>query len=55
MWVWVWVRVWVSASQRIPLSVLARNPQKGLVRDISEETGRRRGKQGPRVVNRDSQ
>ena len=35
--------VWVSASQRIPLSVLARNPHEGLVCEISCETGRRRG------------
>ena len=38
------VRVWVRASQRIPFSVLARNPKKGLAREISYETGRRRGK-----------
>ena len=34
----------MSASQRIPLSVLARNSHKGLSREISSETGRRRGK-----------
>ena len=38
----VWV--WVSASQRIPLSALARNPHKGLARKISNETGRRQEK-----------
>ena len=38
----VWV--WVSASQRILLSVLAWNPHKGLTREISYETGRRREK-----------
>ena len=36
--------VWVSASQSVPLSVLARNPHKGLTREISYETGRRRMK-----------
>ena len=36
--------MWVSANQRIPLSVLARNLHKGLVHEISYETGRRRGK-----------
>ena len=36
--------VWVSASQRIPLFVLARNPHKGPTRKISFETGRRQGK-----------
>ena len=40
--------VCVSACQTIPLSVLARNPHKELVRKISHETGRRRGKGGPR-------
>ena len=35
--------VWVNASQ-IPLSVLARNSHKELAREISHETGRRRGK-----------
>ena len=34
--------VWVSARQRISLSVLVRNPHKVLVREISYETGRRR-------------
>ena len=37
----VWV--WVSASQKIPLSVLARNPHKGFACEISHETGRGRG------------
>ena len=36
--------VWVSASQKIPSSVLVRNPNKGLVREIFCETGRKRGK-----------
>ena len=40
----LWVWVWVSANQKIPLSVLARNPYKGFEREISLETGRRRGK-----------
>ena len=44
-WVFdLWVWVWVSASQSIPLSVFARNPHKGLAREISYEIGRRRGK-----------
>ena len=46
----IWVEsvsVGVGASQRIPLSVLARNPHKGLVREISHETERERGKNGP--------
>ena len=47
----LWVWVWVSSSQRIPLSDLARNPHKELVREISCKTGRRRGKASPRVVN----
>ena len=38
----------VGASQIIPLSVLARNPHKGPVHEISQETGSRRGKEGPR-------
>ena len=41
--------VWVSANQRIPLSVLAWNPHKGLAREISNETGRGQGKEGPRA------
>ena len=32
--------VCVGASQRIPLSVLARKPHKGPAREISHETGR---------------
>ena len=38
----IWV--WVCTSQRIPLSVLARNPHKGRAHEITYETGRRRGK-----------
>ena len=34
------------------MSVLARNPQKGTARDNSHETGRGRGKEGPRAVQR---
>ena len=41
------VSVGVGARQRIPLSALARNPHKGLAREISHETGRRQGKEGP--------
>ena len=33
--------------------VLARNPHKGLVHEISHETGRRRGKGGPRDIRQD--
>ena len=47
VWYDVWhsfLLVWVRASQKIPLSVLARNTHKGLAREISYETGRRRGK-----------
>ena len=40
--------VWVSANQKISLSVLARNPHKGLSREISHETGRGREKEGSR-------
>ena len=40
--------VWVSACQKIPSSVLSRNPHKGLAREISHETGRGRGKEGPK-------
>ena len=36
--------LWMSASQKIPLSGLAQNLDKGLAREISYETGRRRGK-----------
>ena len=46
------VGVGVGANQRIPLSVLVRNPYKRLAREISHETGRRRGKEGPRVKRR---
>ena len=53
MWAFaVWVWVWVNDSQKIPLSVLARNPHKELVCEISHETGRGRGKEGPRSDNR---
>ena len=38
----------MGASQRIPLSVLARNPHKGIAREIFHESGRGRGKEGPR-------
>ena len=44
--------VGVGSSQRIPLSVLTRNPHKGLAREISHETGRGREKEGPRVKRR---
>ena len=46
------VCMWVSASQRIPLFALARNPHKGLAREISYETGRRGGKARSQRVNR---
>ena len=36
--------VWVCASQRIPWSVLARNPHKRRVREITHDSGRWRGK-----------
>ena len=49
------VGVSVGASQRIPLSVLRRNPHKGLAREISHETGRGRWKEGPRVEQRRGQ
>ena len=42
----------VGASQRTPLSVLARNPHKGLAHNIFHETGRRRQK---RAVSRRNQ
>ena len=46
---WVaFVSVGLGASKRIPLSVLARNPHRGLAREISHETGRERWKEGPR-------
>ena len=47
VWLNVWhlfLWVWVSASQKISLSVLTRNPHKGLAHEISYETGRRRRK-----------
>ena len=40
--------VGVGASQRIPFSVLAPNPHKGLACEISYKTGRGRGKVGTR-------
>ena len=40
-WAFV-VLVCVGASQRIPLSALARNPHKGPALEISHETGRTR-------------
>ena len=43
--VFVSLCVGVGASQRIPLTVLAWNPHKGLAREISHETGRGRGKE----------
>ena len=46
MWAFI-VLVWVSARQKIPLSVLGRNPHKELAREIFHETGRGRGKEGP--------
>ena len=52
MWHDVWhsfLWVWVSASQKIPLSVLARNPHKGLAHKISHETKRGQVKESPRV------
>ena len=48
----------MSATQKIPLSVLARKPHKGPASEISHETVRRRGKaksqgsQQNRTVNR---
>ena len=41
--------MWVSANQKISLSVLARNPHKVLAHEISHETGRGRGNEGPRA------
>ena len=38
----------VGASQRTPLSVLARNLHKGFTHEISHEIGRGRGKEGSR-------
>ena len=47
---WVaFVSVGVGASQRIPLSVLARNPHIGIAREISNEIRRGRGKECPRA------
>ena len=40
--------VGVGASQRIPLSTLARNPHKGPTREISLETRRGREKEDPK-------
>ena len=40
--------VCVGASQRIPLSALARNPHKGPEREIFHETGSGQGKESPR-------
>ena len=51
----LWVWVWGSSSQRIPLSALERNPHKGLAREISYETGRRRGKARPTEKRSDCQ
>ena len=42
------VSVGVGASLRITLSVLTRNPHKGLARETSLGTGRGLGKEGPR-------
>ena len=42
-WV-IFVSVGVGANQRIPLSVLARNPHKKLACEISHKTGKGRGK-----------
>ena len=38
----------MGVGQGIPWSVFARNPHKGLVREISHDTGSERGKEGPR-------
>ena len=45
-----WMGVCVDASQRFSLSVLARNPHKGLARVISHETGRTREGRSQRSV-----
>ena len=50
--VFVSVGVGVGACQRIPLSVLARNPHKGLAREISLGTGRGGRKEGRKVSRR---
>ena len=47
-WVCVCVYVCVYAGQTISLSVLARNPNKGIELEISRETGAVRGEEGPR-------
>ena len=49
------VPVGVGATQRIPLSVLARNPHQGLAHEIFHETGRRRVKEGPIAEQRSEQ
>ena len=46
------VGVGVATSQNIPLSVLVHNPHKGLAREISHESGRKRWKEGPRAEQR---
>ena len=46
------VPVCVDSSQRIPLSVLVRNPHKGFAREISQETGRTREGRSARPVDR---
>ena len=54
-YVTLWVTslsLFVGASQRIPLSVLVRNPHKGLAREISHETGRMREERSLRSVGR---
>ena len=48
MWPLCWVCVCVRAGQKIPLCVLARNPNKGLKLEISRETESGRGEEGPR-------
>ena len=54
MWAFV-VWVWVGTSQKIPLSVLAQNPHKGLAHKISYETRRGREKEVPRAEQRGRQ
>ena len=49
------VSVCMGASQRTPLSVLARNLHKGLAREISHETGRTREGRSQRSVGRRGQ
>ena len=41
------ISVGVGASQRIPLSVLARNPYKGFAREISHESEEDEGRKVP--------